>query len=119
MSPGRIYLDYVRDMLENAEKAVGFVEGMDFEEFAKDEKTHYAVVRAIEVIGEAIKQIPADFRSDHAEIPWRDIAGTRDKLIHEYFGVNVAVIWKTVMEDLPLLITQLKSILDNFNYHQP
>jgi uncharacterized protein with HEPN domain len=71
-------------------------------------------VRAIEVIGEAIKKIPFDLRSTYSEIPWRDIAGTRDKLIHEYFGVDVSVIWQTVQEDLPPLIKHLRSILDNF-----
>lgn len=114
MSPERIYLDYIRDMLENAEKAMQFVEGMNFDEFSKDDKTHYAVVRALDVIGEAIKKIPSDLRSTYAEIPWRDIAGTRDKLIHEYFGVNVSVIWRTVQEDLPTLVKQLRIILDNF-----
>jgi len=89
---------------------------MSFEEFTKDEKSQYAVVRAIEVLGEAIKKIPSDFRSTYSEIPWRDIAGTRDKLIHEYFGVDISVIWKTVKEDLPVLITQLNAILNNFDY---
>jgi len=113
MSRSRVYLDYIRDMLESAEKATQFVAGMDFEQFAKDEKTVYAVIRAIEVIGEAARKIPKELRTKYADIPWREIAGTRDKLIHEYFGVNQSVVWRTVQEDLPLLVKQLRNVIKN------
>ena len=116
MSPRRVYLDYIRDMLENAEKALLFVEGMKFEEFAEDEKTIYAVIRAIEIIGEAVRKIPKDLQNTYPEIPWREIAGTRDKLIHEYFGVNLSVVWRTLREDLPSLVQQLKNMLDDYSY---
>ena len=116
MSRRRVHLDYIRDMLENADKALRFVEGMRFEEFAEDEKTVYAVIRAIEVIGEAVRKIPNDLRDTYSEIPWRAIAGTRDKLIHEYAGVNLSVVWRTVQEDLPMLIKQLKNVLDNVGH---
>jgi len=114
MSHPRVYLDYIRDMLESAQKALQFVKGMEFEEFIEDEKTVYAVIRAIEIIGEAVKKIPADLRDTYPAIPWREIVGTRDKLIHEYFGVNTSVVWQTVQEDLPTLVIQLKNILNNF-----
>jgi uncharacterized protein with HEPN domain len=116
MSRQRIYLDYIHDMLENTEKAIGFVTGMNFEQFSVDEKTIYAVVRAVEIIGEASRKIPKDLRQTYSEIPWREIAGTRDKLVHDYFGVNLSVVWRTVQDDLPTLAKQLQTLLNDFGY---
>ena len=107
----REYDDYLRDMLENAEKALSFIEGMDYDEFCTDDKAVYAVIRALEIIGEAARQIPEDVRQANREIQWREIAAMRNKLTHEYFGVNTKVIWRTVHEDLPLIIPLLKKIL--------
>jgi uncharacterized protein with HEPN domain len=114
MIADRVYLDYARDMLVNTQKALAFVDGMTYADFAKDEKTQYAVIRAIEVIGEAAKMIPDDLRGMYPEIPWREITGTRDKLIHGYFGVNLSVVWRTIQEDLPSLAEQLRTLLTDF-----
>ncbi len=104
MSAEKACLDYLVDMLESAKKALEFVEGMGYEEFASDEKTQFAVVRALEIIGEAAKKVPADMREAYPEIPWREIAGTRDKLIYDYIGVNLSVVWRMIQDDLPPLI---------------
>lgn len=107
----RVHDDYLRDMLENAEKALSFVKGMDYDEFETDEKAVYAVIRAFEIIGEAARQIPESMQKDNSDIPWREITGMRNKLTHEYFGVNTKVVWRTVHEDLPIIIPLLRKML--------
>lgn len=111
MKGQRSYIDYVKDTLEAIEKAKMFVEGMSYEEFSRDDKTVYAVLRALEIVGEATKKIPQDEKEKYTEIPWREIAGIRDKLIHDYFGVNLLVVWKAVSEDLPMIEPLLKKML--------
>lgn len=88
----RNFTDYLRDILDAIEKVETFTQGMDYEQFVKDEKTVFAVIRALEIIGEASKNIPNSVKDRHPSLPWRDMAGICDKLIHEYFGVNMAVI---------------------------
>ncbi|MEI8205946.1 MAG: DUF86 domain-containing protein [Kiritimatiellales bacterium] len=83
---------------------------MSYDAFLKDKRTQDAVVRNIEILGEATKNISAAFRAQHSDIPWKNIAGMRDKLIHDYFGVNFDVVWSVVQTDLPPLILQLKAV---------
>jgi uncharacterized protein with HEPN domain len=107
----RVYLDYLQDMLDNARRAVQFVKGMDYKKFSKDDKTVYAVIRAVEIIGEAAASVPDEIRSKYPDIPWRDVKGMRNKLVHQYFGINMEVVWQTVQEDLPMLMPILENIL--------
>jgi uncharacterized protein with HEPN domain len=107
----RVYVDSLRDMLENAKRAIQFTEGMKFEDFSKDDKTVYAVIRAVEIIGEAARNVPEKVRAKYARIPWRDVAGMRDKLIHQYFGINMQVVWQTIHDDLPPPISALEEIV--------
>jgi uncharacterized protein with HEPN domain len=83
------------------EKAESFIKGMSYEKFTHDDKTVYAVIRAIEIIGEAAKQIPDEARQNYADIPWKDMAGMRDVLIHDYIGVDFETVWLTVKEKIP------------------
>lgn len=93
--------DYIDDIVDAMNKVLKFVEGISYEEFAQDEKTIFAVIRAIEIIGEAVKNIPDDIRREYPAIPWRGMAGMRDKVVHGYFGVNLKVVWETVQERIP------------------
>jgi len=88
----RIYRDYVLDILSSIQEFGEFIEGMNFEEFLKDRKTVNAVIRNLEVMGEAAKKIPSEIMDKCSEIPWKYIAGMRDKLIHEYHGVNLEIV---------------------------
>lgn len=110
----REYLDYVEDILNAMNDAVAFTEGMDYAEFMKNKKTAYAVVRALEIIGEAVKKIPKSVKTHHPEVPWKEMAGMRDKLIHEYFGVSFKVVWETVKRDIPTLKPHFDKILIDY-----
>jgi uncharacterized protein with HEPN domain len=109
----RDYRDYIKDILDSIIDIENFIKGMSFEEFKRDKKTIYAVVRSIEVIGEATKKIPKTLKDKHPEIPWKKMAGMRDRLIHEYFGIDVEILWKTATEDIPPLKQPIQNILES------
>ncbi|MEX2138434.1 MAG: DUF86 domain-containing protein [Pirellulales bacterium] len=112
MTVQRTCTDFLQDIIDAAQKARGFVENLTRDQFATDDKTQFAVVRALEIIGEAAKRIPMDIRTQHVNVPWRSMAGIRDKLIHDYVSVNLDIVWKTVQEDLPSLIPLIEQVLD-------
>lgn len=97
----REYGDYIEDILDSINAVAKFVKRKNFKDFTKDKKTIYAVVRGIEIIGEATKHIPKSIRNKYPEVPWKDMAGMRDKVIHEYFAVDLKVVWKTATRHLP------------------
>jgi uncharacterized protein with HEPN domain len=105
--------DYLRDILETVHLAESFIQGITFETFQAEPKTSFAVIRALEVIGEATKSIPEEVRAQYPLIPWRGFAGMRDKLIHSYFGVDLQVVWDTVQQDLPGLKLAVEQILES------
>jgi uncharacterized protein with HEPN domain len=96
-------LDYVEDNVKTMDDALSFVKDMNYETFVKDKKTVYAVIRALEIIGEATKNIPLPIKERYSQIPLKDMAGMRDKVIHAYFGVDLKRIWSTVKMDIPNL----------------
>ena len=103
--------DYIEDILEAMTNAIEFTKGMSYDEFVKDTKTVYAVIRAIEIIGEAVKNIPEEIRKKYPDIPWRSMAGMRDKVIHAYFGVKIERVWEVVKRDIPNLKPKFEKML--------
>ena len=119
MKVGRSYRIYLEDMLEATEKALSFTEGIEYRAFEKDDEKIYAVTHAVEILGEAAKQVPIRIRNRYPEIPWKQIAGMRDKLIHAYFDVHTRRLWETVREDLPALRSSLIRILQAEGEDEP
>ena len=115
MSQDRLLIDYLQDILDSTDKISVFIADMTYDDFAGDDKTAFAVVRALEIIGEASKKIPQEIRAMYPKIPWREVAGMRDKLIHAYFGVDLEVVWQTINEDLQGLRNAASQIKDDID----
>ena len=100
----------VQDMLEAARKVELYTAGLDRAAFLQDEKTIDAVVRNLEVLGEAARQLPDDFTSRQSNISWNQIAGLRNRIVHDYFGLDLEIIWQIIQHDLPPLKAQLEKL---------
>ena len=105
------FLDYLEDILDAMEKAEAMLFGADFETFKEDYQLNFAVVRALEIVGEATKRLPDSIREHYPEIPWKDMAGMRDRIIQGYDAVNLRIVWETVKNRLPKLEPKIRQIL--------
>jgi len=104
---------FLQDILQAISRIEFFIAGMDFDGFAADDRTLSAVVRKLEIIGEAVKHIPEYITHQQPLVPWKQIAGMRDKLIHSYFGVDSHLVWQTVHNRLPELKNAVVMLLED------
>ncbi len=104
---------YIEDIVTSMEKIESYVEGFTFNDFCNDHKTIDAVTRNLSIIGEASNNMPEEIKLMYPEIPWVEIVGMRNKVIHEYFGVDEEILWKTIKEDLPNFKEQILKIKIN------
>lgn len=110
----REFRDSLIDVWKEIEHIDRFSASLDYEGLMEDEKSLYAIVRCFEIIGEAVKNIPEEVKEKYCQIPWKDIAGMRDKLIHEYFGIDYEILWETIKHRIPELRGEWLKILEEF-----
>jgi uncharacterized protein with HEPN domain len=101
---------YIEDIIKSLDNILKYVNGLSYEEFTKNDMIIDAVIRNLEIMGEASKNIPTEVKSSYTDIPWKEMAGMRDKVIHEYFGVDIDIVWATITKRLPELKTLLSAI---------
>lgn len=106
------FLDYLEDILDAMDKAEALVEGVTYDQFAGDFRINFAVVRALEIIGEATKRLPMNLRQAYPDIPWRGMAGLRDRIVHEYDTVDLEILWAVVKSEIPHLRPQIQQIIE-------
>ena len=107
------YLEFLRHIKDECEYLTKLRQGLDYEHFIADEDLKRASVRSLEIIGEASKKVPEDFRRKHLEIDWRQMAGMRDVLIHDYLGVDYLIVWDVLTRHIPFLLDRINGLLDS------
>ena len=115
MKDKRDYRDYLQDILRYAEIGERITVGIDFETFCSNYEKALSAVQVLEIIGEASKKLPLSLKNRYPEVPWSEMAATRDKLIHAYHLVDFEVVWRTLKEDIPQLKKSIAKILDDIN----
>lgn len=111
----REFLDFIEDMLDGMNKAELLLEGVDYSQFESDFRINFAVVRALEIIGEAVKRLPDELYRQYPDIPWKGMAGMRDRIIHGYDNVDFQIIWDVVKQDIPHIKPKIIRIFTDYN----
>lgn len=101
----------LKDILDETKRIAEFSKNIEYEVFIKDIKTQYAIARSLAIIGEAVKKLPQDFKIKQHQIEWKKIAGLRDILIHDYFGINYKILWDIIQNQVPDLQKKIKQII--------
>ena len=102
---------FLLDMLVAAREAVAFTHGMSFAGFAGDRRSQLAILKSVEIVGEAASRVSAETKERNSDIPWREVVGMRNRLVHAYFDIDLRLVWDTVHDDVPALIAQLESLV--------
>ncbi len=113
MPEKRTFIDSLNDILDAMDKAGEFVKDFSYDDFFNDDKTIYATIHALEIIGEAAAQIPGEIREKYQEIPWKKIVGMRNILIHNYFGISLPIIWNTIHSRFPEIKKSISKLLSD------
>ena len=114
MRVNREFIDYLEDIFDSILRIERFIENQNYDDFASDDKTQFAVIRAFEIIGEASKKIPDHVRQEFEDVPWKIMAAMRDKLIHDYFGVDAKVLWNTATIDIKNIKPSIQEIIKTY-----
>jgi uncharacterized protein with HEPN domain len=110
MSPSRRDKDYLGDIVEAIQRIFDYTAGLTYEQFLTNTMVQDAVIRNLQIIGEAAKQLSRNVTDGHPKIPWRQMAGTRDRVVHDYFRINYEIVWNIVRDELPALLPRIEAI---------
>jgi uncharacterized protein with HEPN domain len=112
----RNYQLYLADIRDSGQAIQSYVKNLEFEDFCVDRMRYAAVIREFEIIGEAVGKLPENIKAQYQEVPWREIKDFRNILTHEYFGVDLRIVWNAIHQDLPLLLNAATAIHSSFRF---